>query len=256
MKTTDMILFAQDQIFMGVLEDIQGDGHYALMTSGNHIYYGNNMAGAGENMATGNIAEIQEIEVNEYNGLLVKVNKPIESRIVMGQRLTCAPQDPDCAFADPDFSEFADLLVEAKLLDNRYRDPTTKEFIPRLKFLAAADYWTAFIPDNDAMAQAYAEGLVPEDRDSLKNFLQYHFVIDNVIFDDGNVEGNFDTNYSYLDSAEQVFVRASLQVYNEPGNLVLEDLTGQTVTVDNAEANLLVRQGTMHKINSVLKFTE
>ena len=73
------------------------------------------MAGAGENQATGNLSGCSEIDVNEYNGLLLKVDKPIESRIVMGQRLTCAPQDPDCAFADPDFSQFAELLVRDKV---------------------------------------------------------------------------------------------------------------------------------------------
>lgn len=256
MKNTDLILFAQDQIFQGVLEDIDGSGHYALMASGNHIFYGDNQAGAGENMATGNISNIEEIDVNEYNGLLVKVDKPIESRIVMGQRLTCAPADPDCLYADPDFSMFAELLVDAKLLDNRYRDPTTKEFIPRLKFLAAADYWTGFIPNNAAMEKAYADGLVPEDSDSLKNFLLYHFVIDNVIFDDGEASGEFSTNYTYIDTTQQLTIREVLYVANEPQNLVLTDVTGQEVPVDHADANLLVRQGTMHKINSVLKFTE
>ena len=256
MKSADLVLFAQDQIYQGVLDDIDGSGNYALMASGNHIYYGSNLAGAGENQGTGNFSEVVEIEVNEYNGLLVKVDKPIQSRIVMGQRLTCAPLDPDCAFADPDFSQFAELLVEAKLLDNRYRDPTTKEFIPRLKFLAAADYWTAFIPDNAAVDQARAEGLIPEDRDSLANFLKYHFVIDNVIFDDGMESGIFKTNYTYIDTVEQVTIREVLQISNEPENLVLEDVTGQVVPLDHSNANLLVRQGVMHKINSVLKFTE
>lgn len=257
MKDAELVMFAQDQIYMGILSDLDGAGHYALMASGNHMYYGNNMAGAGENLASGNMAEIQSVEVNEYNGLLVKVNKPIESRIVMGQRLTCAPPDPDCLFADPDFSVFAELLVDTKDLLNRYREPTTKEFIPKLKFLAAADYWTGFIPTNAAMAQAYADGLVPEDIDSLKNFLHYHFVIDNVIFDDGEESGSFGSYYSYIDTTDNnASVRVPLTIYNEPGNLVIEDFTGQTVAVDHADANLLVRQGTMHKINSVLKFTE
>lgn len=256
MKNSDLVLFAQDQIHQGVLEDLDGDGQFALMASGNHIYYENNMVGAGENKIYDRMANIESVDVNEYNGLLVKVDKPIQSRLVMGQRLTCPPQTPDCFLADPEFSQFADLLVDTRLLDNRYRDPVTKEFIPRLKFLAAADYWTGFIPDNDAMAQAYAEGLVPEDTDSLKNFLQYHFVIDQVIFDDGKDEGVFNTNYSYIDTTQNLTVREVLYVSNEPGNLVITDVTGQEVPVLHDEANLLTRQGTMHKISSVLKFTE
>jgi len=199
---------------------------------------------------------VEEVIVNDLNGLLLKVSTPIQSRLVMGQLLTCAPADPDCLFSDPDMSEFAQLLIDTRLLDNRYRDPITKEFIPRLKFLAGADYWTAFIPTNDAMAQARAEGLIPEDKDSLNNFLMYHFIIDDVVFDDGNLNGDFPTNYSYIDTVDNTTIREVLTIDNEPGNLTITDVTGQVVALDHADANLLVRQGVMHKINSVFKYTE
>ncbi|MFO7668528.1 MAG: fasciclin domain-containing protein [Bacteroidales bacterium] len=256
MRSTDLILFAQDQIYQGVLPELDGEGNFALMTSGNHIYYGDNKAGAGENQANDAASVIEEVIVNEYNGLLLKMDRPIESRIVMGQRLTCAPPDPGCLYADPDFSQFAALLVKTKLLDDRYKDPVTKEFIPRLKFLAAADYWTAFIPNNAAMDQAALDGLIPENTDSLKNFLLYHFIIDNVIFDDGKESGIFDTNYTYIDTTDQTTARGFLTIANTPQNLTVEDMTGQVIPVEHADANLLVRQGVMHKITSVLKYTE
>lgn len=256
MKSNELVFFAQDQIFQGIIDDFDGTGKYAEMSSGNHIYYGSGLAGAGENQATGNLTTIEETIVNEYNGYLVKVNAPIQSRVVMGQRLTCAPADPDCLYADPDFSDFADLLVKTRLLDNRYRNPATKEFIPRLKFLASSDYWTAFIPTNAAMAQARLDGLVPTDTDSLKNFLLYHFIIENVVFDDGMDSGNFPSNYSYTDTINNIVVQEILTIANETGNMTITDITGQEVVLDNADANLLVRQGVMHKINSVLKFTE
>ena len=60
----------------------------------------------------------------------------------------------------------------------------------------------------------------------------------------------------YIDTMQNITVREILHVANEPQNLVLTDVTGQEVPLDHADANLLVRQGTMHKINSVLKFTE
>ena len=60
----------------------------------------------------------------------------------------------------------------------------SKEFIPKLKFLAGADYWTAFIPTNAAMEQARLDGIIPtyvkiselstEGKDSLENFALYH----------------------------------------------------------------------------------
>ena len=41
--------------------------------------------------------------------------------------------------ADPEFSEFTQILIDLRMLNERYRDPVTKEDIPLLKFLAAAD---------------------------------------------------------------------------------------------------------------------
>lgn len=256
MKTEDLVLFAQDQIYPGYLDNLDGEGGYAEMSSGNHIFYGNNIVGAGENQSFDNPANILEVLQNDINGQLVKLDKPIQSRVVMGQKLTCAPVDPDCLFADPDYSDFAEILIDLKMLDNRYRNPATKEFIPRLKFLSSADYWTAFIPDNDAMAQARLDGLVPTDDDSLENFCLYHFLVDEVVFDDGLRSGAFKTNYTYIDTLDNSTVNELLSIDNQPQSLTITDATGQEVTVDHAEADVLVRQGVMHKISSVLKFTE
>jgi uncharacterized surface protein with fasciclin (FAS1) repeats len=263
MKDVDLTMFAQDQVYKGVLPDMEGEGRYAEMTSGNFIYYGNNQAAAGENMVKGTPAVIQDVVQNEYNGLLVKVDHPIMSRLEMGQLLTCNPTEPDCPLADPEFSEFSQLLVDLKLLDDRYRDALTKEFIPRLKFLASADYWTAFIPTNAAMEQARMDGIIPwefpsstDGKDSLENFAKYHFIVGDVIFDDGAESGIFNTNYTYIDTLDNVTVNATIRILNAPQDLAIEDATGQVVHVDHADAGMLVKKGVMHKINSVLRYTE
>jgi uncharacterized surface protein with fasciclin (FAS1) repeats len=262
MKSTEVTFFAQDQIYKGIL-DLQGPDQYAEMASGNHILYGSNVAQAGENMVYDRPSTVGEVIVNEQNGLLVKVDYPIESRIIMGQILTCNPADEGCTLADPDMSEFAELLVDLKLLDDRFKDPITKESQPRLKFLAGDDYWTAFIPTNAAMEQARAEGIIPyefpktaDGKDSLENFVMYHFIRGKVVFDNGEASGEFKTNYVYKDTVENINVYALLQVNNQPQNLSLTDRTGQEVFLDHAKANILVRQGTMHKIDAVLKYTE
>ncbi|MFH0756006.1 MAG: fasciclin domain-containing protein [Bacteroidota bacterium] len=262
MKSTEMTLFAQDQIYKGIL-DLQGPDQYAEMSSGNYIIYGNNLAQAGENTVYNRPATVGEVVVNEQNGLLVKVDYPIESRMIMGQILTCNPADDECLLADPDMSEFAKVLVDLKLLDDRFKDPITKESQPRLKFLAGADYWTAFIPTNAAMEQARTEGIIPygipktaEGKDSLENFVMYHFIRDRVVFDNGVATGEFKTNYVYKDTLENANVYALLRVNNEPQNLSLTDRSGQEVFLDHAKANILVRQGAMHKIDAVLKYTE
>jgi len=221
---------------------------------------------AGENQVYNNPAVVSDIDVNEQNGLLVKVDYPIASRIVMGQLLICPIQVPECTLADPEFYEFAKILKDLRLLDDRYIDRTTDEFIPNLKFLAGGDYWTAFIPTNAAMEQARMEGIIPtydriseissEGKDSLENFVMYHFVRDDVVFDDGLLSGEFPTNYSYKDTIDNVNVYGTINIMNEPNNLFLEDLTGQIVALDHAKANRLTRKGVIHKIDQVLKYTD
>jgi uncharacterized surface protein with fasciclin (FAS1) repeats len=262
MKETMLTEFAQDQIYAGIL-DLSGSGGFVETNSGNYIQYGNNQAGAGENQSYEQPATVLEIVENELNGYLVKVDNPIGSRIVMGQVLTCPYGEDDCALADPDFSEFSQLLIDLRLLDNRNKDATTKESIPKLKFLAAADYWTAFIPDNAAMAQARLEGIIPTEfpssstgQDSLQKFVMYHFVVGDVLFDDGKESGEFNTNHTYKDTINDVTVNAPLRVINEPGNMSLVDSTGQVVPVPHASANRLVQLGVVHKIGSVLKYRD
>jgi uncharacterized surface protein with fasciclin (FAS1) repeats len=158
--------------------------------------------------------------------------------------------------SDPDLSDFAQLLIDAKLLDAKYKDGITKENIPNLKFLAVSKYWTAFLPTNAAMAEARAAGLVPSKNsvDSLNSFLMYHFVKNNTLFDNGLESGTYTTNRTYKDPADgKTILNSTVDIINEPGNLGIKDATGQIVYVDHANADILVRKGVVHKINSVLK---
>jgi uncharacterized surface protein with fasciclin (FAS1) repeats len=259
MREVDLTMFAQDQIYMGLLSDIDGPGGFAEMTSGNYIQYGNNQAGAGENQIYDLPAVVQDIEVNPLNGYLLKVDRPIGSRIVMGQILTGD-------LADPDLSEFSQVLIDLRLLDDKYRDPITKEVIPKLKFLAAADYWTGLIPTNAAMEQARLEGIIPpapdngrygpDAADSLENFVMYHFIKNDVIFDDGKESGMYQTNYTYKDTVLNETVNSPLKVINVPNDLAVVDSTGQEVHINHADADRIVQKGVLHKIGSVLKYTE
>lgn len=252
MNTTDLNFFAQDQIYKGRLSDFSGEGGNVEMYSGNYINYTNNLIAAGENQAKGELAGVDEVIENERNGFLVKVNKPIESRYVMGQYLV----------SDPEVSEFSALLTKANLLDLRYRDPVTKEVIPNLKFLAGAKYWTGFIPTNAAMQKAREEGIIPEKyptstagKDSINSFIMYHFVKDDVVFDDGKSQkGIYKTNRTYKDTDGKTTLNATVAISNIPKNLSIYDVSEQVVYLDHAKANILVRKGVCHKIDTVLKY--
>ncbi len=251
MNNLDLVYFAQDQIVKGNLNDFNGEGGYIETTSGNYVHFGNQSVSGGENESSGVLGTVNSIVENDINGYLVKVENPIMSRFVMGQYLT----------TDPEVSEFTKLLSDARLLDLRFRDPITKEIIPNLKFLAASKLWTGFIPTNDAMAKARAEGLIPakyptttEGKDSLNNFIMYHFVKDDVIFDDGKLSGTFKTNQTYK-NADGITTNATLKISNtEPKNLSIEDVSQQIVNLDHAKANIIVRKGVCHKIDTVLKY--
>jgi uncharacterized surface protein with fasciclin (FAS1) repeats len=262
MFTQQLNQFAQDQICPGLL-DLNGQESYAELRSGSHIRYGDGQASAAKNEALNQPAVVQEIIENDLNGYLIKVDRPIQSGIVMGQKLTCPSDNPSCILADPDFSEFADVCIALGLLDNNYLDIFTVTRIPLLKFLSASKYWTAFIPDNDAMEQARIDGIIPdgiptskEGKDSLENFVMYHFLKGNVIFDDGNGSGIFNTNYTYVDTVENEIVSATIEIFNQPGNLSVRDASGNIVAVDHNQANVLTQKGVMHKISSVLNYTE
>jgi uncharacterized surface protein with fasciclin (FAS1) repeats len=251
MNVTDETFFAQDQIIKGRLSDFSGAGGYMETSSGNYIHYGANMVEGSENIFKGNPGNVIEVKPNAENGFLVKLDKPVESRYLMGKYL----------MSDPDVSEFAHLLCDAKLLDSAAIDSKTKEPLPNLKFIASTKYWTAFIPTNAAMAQARLDSIIPAtyptataEKDAVNSFIMYHFVKNDVIFDDGLKAGTFSTNSTYKDPVDlKTVLNYTLQITNSPNNLSVTDITGQVVEVDHATANILVRKGVVHKINSVLK---
>ncbi len=252
MNATELVIFAQDQIYKGLLPDLNGEGGFAEMSSGNFIQYGNGKITGAENAFAGNVATLQDTIQNPRNGYIAIVDRPVTSRVVMGKYI----------MSDPDLSEFANLLISANLLDAKSKDPITKEVIPNLKFLAVSKYWTAFLPTNAAMAQAFADGLIPlvypstvAGKDSVNSFIMYHFVKGNVVFDDGQLSGKLTTNRTYKDAVDpKIILNSTVDITNTPGSLTVKDFAGQVITVDHANANILVRKGVVHKINSVLKY--
>ncbi|MBN1416924.1 MAG: fasciclin domain-containing protein [Bacteroidales bacterium] len=232
MPEVDLVSYAQDHIYYGNITDLSGEG-YLEMASHNYVHYSGQVLTGGLNNYKGVTASVTDGQ-QRINGMLYFVDNPIQTEYRMGQYI----------MSDPDLSEFAKLMVEVNMLDTAFIETDTKNQYPNIKITEASNayYWTAFIPDNAAMAKAKTDGIIPSDADSLLRFVDYHFV-QKVICDDGVLSGTFNT---LLDGA-------FLNITNTPNNLRITDASGQEVLLDHANANHLVRRGVVHKITSVLK---
>lgn len=229
----DLATYAQDHIYAGDLSDLSGEG-YVEMYSHNYMHYSSKELTGGLNVHKGIPALIVNQD-DQKNGTLYYIDQPILSKYRMGQYI----------MSDPDLSEFAKLMIETSMLDTAFVEPGTKNKYPNIKITEAntAFYWTAFIPDNAAMAKAKSEGLIPTDPNELISFVDYHF-IQKTIFDDGVLFGTFKT----------LLASASLDISNNVYNMKITDATGQEVIVNHEDADNLVRRGVVHKITSVLNY--
>ena len=243
MQTTNMVMFVQDHIYQGVLDDLNID-QFIEMSSKNFVHISNGSLQASENQRyRENVKTTEKIIPTQNNGILYDITAPIKSNFGLGKLIT----------QDPEVSQFKDLLVKANFLKIRNLDQTTRDTIPLLNFLAESEYWTALIPTNAAMdAYKAASGRIPADKDSLKRFLLYHFIRKSVVFDDGKASGTFQTNRSQVTPTETTY--ATVKITNTLNNMTVEDHSGQIVNVDHSKADILVRKGVVHKINSVLKY--
>ena len=241
MKQMDLDYFVQDHIFAGVLDDFTTE-RFIKMESTNYMRIGNGGIQGAENQRYRETVQMTETNVNEKNGILYNISTSIKSNYGMGKYIV----------QDPELSQFKDMLVKAGFLVPKFLDATTRDTIPNLKFLAAADYWTAMIPTNAAMDAANAAGLIPTDKEEIKKFLLYHFIYNKVIFDDGNGTGDFPTYRTEVNSG--VTMNSTLKINNIFNNMTIQDHSGQVVNLDHSKANVLVRKGVVHKINSVLKY--
>lgn len=224
---------------MGEQIDFSGEG-YARMSSGNYIYYNNNEIQGGGNQEMGTVAKIMETQTGD-NGVFYALDKAI-----------LAPKNDQAKFIanDADLSEFYNLLYLAGLADTAIDADTELEYA-RINFLQEQDSWTVFSPTNAAIIAARNNSMIPDSLDDLQHFLRYHFLAEDVIFDDGKISGTFAS--AKIDSADaETTYYAPLEIINQKNNLSVRDGAGNTVKVNHSESNNLVLKGVLHKIDQVL----
>ncbi|BDD09093.1 fasciclin [Fulvitalea axinellae] len=106
---------------------------------------------------------------------------------------------------------------------------------------------TVLIPTNEALIRNRDK--IPEDQVELRQFIDYHFVQDAVIFTDGEESGNF---YTLKEPKRKEFETVSVE--NSVTGLVFRDGNGNgAVVVDDPRfSNILAKGGTVHLIDNVL----
>jgi uncharacterized surface protein with fasciclin (FAS1) repeats len=143
----------------------------------------------------------------------------------------------------PQYQKFFQLcyLADLMLLDEF-------QFPVSLNNIAVGSYYTAFIPTNEALEEGILNGTVPEDPDSLQQFLRYHFV-ETVIFPDGEKSGVFNT--TRIDE-ESGYLFNTIEIINQKDDLKVKDNLGNIRNV--ILANKLAQDGVIHQIDSILLF--
>ena len=237
MEAEDLIDFVYDHIIYKGYDDFSGEGIIYTAT-GNGVYFNNNTFMAGGNReANEQIGVIDEINSN-INGVLYLLDNPIKS-----------PEEDFARYiyGNDDFSEFYSLLDNAGLVDSVADEDDTDLYYKRFKFLLTYENWTGFLPDNDAIADAVANNLIPEDSVELGNFIKYHFVANNLISDFNTVSNDYIT--AFVDSTG---VHLELKIQSEPKQMVVTDGSGEEVQINHNTANVFVRDGIAHRIKTVL----
>lgn len=236
--------FVENHIIRGEISDFSGEG-YVELRSHHYAYFNNNKIYAAGNYQDGDFTGFTDVEDNEVNGILYYLDNVIKV--------------PDYTAAetigrDPELSEVYALFSKANLVDT-IKDPFTEDSVAQFNFMVELDYWTIFMPTNDAILQAKSEGLIPDDEDDLKDFLWNHFVRNEVIFDDGLKSGSYNTNFIDTISATG-YVYGQLNISNSKNNLQVTDETGQLININHNDANIIVEGGVLHKIPSIIKREE
>jgi uncharacterized surface protein with fasciclin (FAS1) repeats len=247
MTEEEILSFVQDHLLYSELSGVV-PGSFIEMPSGNYITVFNATEfAAGGNIEVGDRVAITGEEPSGCdNGMLYYVDNVIK-----------APKKNLYNFIaeDPELSDFHELLVEADQVGTKPDPAMPDDTIFFIKFTEENDKWTAFVPTNEALASITIPRDFDNKPDTLTDFLKYHFVPGEVIFDDGQTSGTFPTPVIESTMGENTNYY-TLDIINNKDALVVTDKTGMSVPVPHATANNLVQKGVLHKIKEALFFKQ
>ena len=116
--------------------------------------------------------------------------------------------------------------------------------------------YTLLIPNNEAMEQAIADGVLPASErttnpleiEKIKRFLLYH-ITRNSFAIDGKKTGAFETLCKDIEGAAQSITVVS----NQPNMLQVRDIAGRTIEADIAHSNELGQRVLVHSLKGYLQ---
>lgn len=240
LNSEDLEDFVKDHIFIGNKEDFLGEG-YLRMTSNNYVHYKDGAIRTGGNQVIGDNAQVLEKHKSDINGNMYYLNNSLKVALNAAKII----------MADPELTSFTDLLTQAELIDSVQDDYQSDVLHARLPLMTELNQWTIFAPTNDAIAAANQAGIIPTEKEELREFIYYHFVREKCVFDDGVFSGTVSSHL--LDTVigtDRIFEK--LQIVNAVYNLTVTDKSGKQVAVSHGDANALVTTGVLHKIDAVL----
>jgi uncharacterized surface protein with fasciclin (FAS1) repeats len=187
--------------------------------------------GGGENIVTTMGSESE----SGLNGILIPVNRMLISPSKSILDILSDQLDY------PETEEFIKLVQSAGLIiyDENYKPEA-------LMNLATGFSYTCFVPDNNAIKKAIADGIIPSDPEARSEFIRYHFVA-SAIFSDGKETGIKNTT-RYSDATKTDF--NTITILNEPGNLRVLDGAGNIRCVTRPD--IMATNGVVQIIDSML----
>ncbi len=236
MELDEIIDLADDHIIFRSYEDFSGE-EILFMNSGTGVYVNNNTFIAGGNREAGEQVGVIESINSNINGVLYLLDNAIKApKEDLGRYI----------YNNDDFSELYSLLNKAELIDS-ILDPHDEIYYKSLKFSNQYEYWTGFLPDNNAIADAEANNLIPTDTTELVQFLKYHFVGGYVISDFATVSNDYETA-----SIDTSGIPRKIYIQSQSKQMVVTDGSGKVVQIDHNTANVLISHGIAHRIKTVL----
>ncbi|MCC9165814.1 fasciclin domain-containing protein [Pontibacter harenae] len=200
---------------------------------------------------------------NADNDEMLQVSGPVETLngtvYYLDKLLTFTDKKPSQHLEEnPEFSKFYSYLTSTSLAF----DMATLD----IKGTSGGTPYTFFVPTNEAIDQAVADGKLPElktrlsqdEQEQIASFILYHIVDNQNIVTDGLKTGSYTTLYKDIDGVSASVTFQAGQA-TTPGKLVdaqVTDAKARTANLIQANSNILSNKVIIHQIDNYLQYPE